>query len=114
MVAGYYRHRLKQGENYSIDIDLKDSNGAIDTTQWTGASAIKTLDGFAPVDATNSPIAFTVAFPTTGTVRFSLAPALTAQLPAKRYLYDAKLSDSNGSPAYYLDGDVLVRRSYTP
>ena len=114
MVAAYYRHEFKQGESYSIDIELRDSNGPINTTGWTGASAIVTLDKTAPIGLDNLPISFAVTFPSSGTVRFSLTSAKTAALPAKRYLYDARLVDSSGSPAYYLDGDVIVQRSHTP
>jgi len=114
MVAAYYRHEFKQGENYTIDIDLRDSNGPINTAGWTGASALKTLDNAAPIGSDNQPIAFAVTFPTIGTVRFRLTPIKTAALPAKRYLSDALLMDASGTPAYYLDGDVIVRRSYTP
>ena len=114
MVAAYYRHEFKQGESYSIDIELRDSNGPINTTGWTGASGIKTLDNAIPIGSDNQPIAFAVTFPTSGTVRFRLTSAKTAALPPKRYLSDARLSDASGDPAYYLDGDVIVRRSYTP
>lgn len=113
MVAGYYQHRFKQGEKYSIDIDLRQVGGLIDTTGWTGASAIKTLDNLPPVDADNQPIAFAVTFPTSGTARFALTSAQTAAMPPKRYLYDARLVDASGTPGYYLDGDVIVRRSQT-
>ena len=113
MVAGYYQHRLKQGENYSIDIDIRDSNGLINTTGWTGASAIKTLDKAAPIGLDNLPIAFAVAFPALGKVRFTLTPTQTDALPPKRYLYDALLVDASGTPGYYLDGDVIVQRSHT-
>lgn len=113
MVAGYFRHQFKQGEKYSIDVDLRDSNGLINTTGWTGASAIKTLDGVAPVDENNQPIAFAVTFPSAGTVRSELTPMQTYALSPKRYLYDARLVDASGTPAYYLDGDVIVQRSYT-
>ena len=113
-MAAYYRHQFKQGESYTIDIDIRDPNGLINTTGWSGASAIKTLDKVAPIGLDNLPIAFAVAFPASGTVRFSLTSAKTAALPAKRYLYDARLVDASGSPAYYIDGDVIVQRSYTP
>ena len=112
-MAAYYRHQFKQGESYTIDVDLRDSNGLINTTGWTGASAIVTLDKTAPIGPGNLPIAFAVTFPASGTVRFSLTSTKTAALPAKRYLYDARLVDSSGSPAYYLDGDVTVQRSHT-
>jgi len=114
MVAAYYRHEFKQGEKYSIDVDIRDSNGLINTTGWTGASVLKTLDNAAPIGLGNLPIAFAVTFPTSGTVRFSLTPMQTFALPAKRYLYDARLVDASGTPAYYLNGDVIVERSYTP
>ena len=114
MVAGYYRHQFKQGESYTIDIDLRDSNGLLNTMGWTGASAIKTLDKAAPIGLDNLPIAFAVTFPSSGTTRFTLTPAQTSALPPKRYLYDARLVDASGTPAYYLDGDVIVLRSHTP
>jgi len=113
MVAAYYRHEFKQGEKYSIDVDIRDSNGLINTAGWSGASAIKTLDKVAPIGIDNQPIVFSVAFPSSGTVRFTLTPAQTSALPAKRYLYDARLVDASGTPAYYLDGDVIVQRSHT-
>ena len=112
-MAAYYRHQFKQGESYTIDVDLRDSNGLINTTGWTGASEIKTLDKAAPIGPGNLPIAFAVTFPASGTVRFALTSAKTAALPAKRYLYDARLVDASGNPAYYLDGDVIVQRSHT-
>lgn len=113
MVSGYYRHALKQGETYSVDVDLRDRNGAIDTTGWSGASSIKTVDGVAPLDNLGVAIAFTVTFPASGTVRFALPSAKTALLPAKRLLYDAKLVDAGGLVSYYLEGDVIVRESIT-
>lgn len=113
MEPGYYRHRFKQSEDYSIDIDLLSGTTPIDTTGWTGASEIETIDGTPPLDSDNNPIAFTVGFPMSGTVRFTLPSSKTAQLRPVRYLYDAKLVDAGGNDAYYLDGDVIVRRSYT-
>lgn len=114
MVAGYFRHEFKQGEAYSVDIDFRDSQGAIDTSGWTGAASIQTLDATTPLDSNNVEIAFTVSFPASGTVRLALPASKTVQLPAKRYLYDVKLLDSSSQPVYYLDGDVVVRQSYTP
>ena len=114
MGVAFYRHEFKQGESYVIEIDLRDSNGLIDTTGWTGESAIKTLDNEAPYDLNNQPIAFAVSFPTLGTARFALTSMQTSALPPKRYLYDARLVDDSGTPGYYLDGDVIVQRSQTP
>lgn len=114
MLAAYYRHDIKQGEDYFVDVDLVDSGTPIDTTGWTGASSIVTIDHVAPVDEDNNPIVFTVTFPVSGTVRFALPADKSKQLRPVRHLYDAKLTDASGSPTYYLDGDVLMRRSYTP
>jgi hypothetical protein len=116
VVAGIYRHEIKQGEAYSVDVDLRDErrNDLIDTSGWVGASSIQTLDAAAPLDSNGVAIAFSVTFPTTGTMRMTLPASRTVQLPAKRYLYDVKLTDTSGLPAYYLEGDVIVRRSYTP
>ena len=112
-MGSYYQHRFKQGEKYSIDINIRDSNGLINTAGWTGASEIKTLDKVAPIGSDNQPIAFAVTFPTIGTTRFTLTPTQTHLLTAKRYLYDARLVDASGTPAYYFDGDVIVQRSHT-
>lgn len=114
MHTSFYRHELTQGEDYNVDIDLQDGSTLIDTTGWTGASAIVDLDHVAPLDGGSVPIAFAVSFPASGTVRLTLPAALNRQLEPQRYLSDTKLSDSSGRPAYFLSGEVIVRRSYTP
>lgn len=114
MVGAFYRIEFKQGEDFQIDIDLRDPNGVINTDGWLGSSSMQTLDDATPKDSNGDAIAFTVTFPVTGTVRLALPASKTVQLPAKRYLYDVKLTDASNAVAYYLEGDVNVRRSYTP
>lgn len=113
MVA-IYHHVLKQGEDYSVELDLRDGSNVIDTTGWTGASAIVSLDGAVPLMPDQTPISFQVTFPKTGTARLRLSPEQTAALTPRRYLTDAKFIDALGRPSYFLTGDVVVQQSYTP
>jgi hypothetical protein len=103
VTAAYYRHEFKQGEDYFVDIELRDDRGGLfDTTNWTCNSEIRTLDGALAGS-------FTVTFPGDGVARFSLSDTVTATLAAKRYLSDARFTNAGGQAAYYLDGDVVVR-----
>jgi hypothetical protein len=107
VTAAYYRHEFKQGEDYTVDIELRDDRGDLfDTTDWTGDSEIRTLDGALAGN-------FTVSFPGGGVARFALANTVTVTLAAKRYLSDARFTDAGGKAAYYLDGDVVVRARVT-
>ena len=111
----FLRLIIKQGEDFALDLDFRSEGSIIDTTGWVGISSLQTLDGANPYDlVTQQLIALSTTFPSVGTMRLTMPAVKTVKLPAKRYLIDVKIIDSMGKASYYLDGDVIVRRSYTP
>lgn len=104
---GYYRHEIYQGERYSVTLTLNDPEGsAIDTTDWTAASQVRTLD-----DALAA--SFTCTFPELGKLKLELLEAVTADLSPRRYLHDLRCLDASGAPAYQVAGDAIVHKRVT-
>ncbi|MBL1176878.1 hypothetical protein [Pantanalinema sp. GBBB05] len=100
----FYRHEVRQGEDYSVNLDLKNPDGtAFNNSGYTGASNIETLDGTIAAS-------FTVSFPDTDTVTLSLSKTVTAALSPRRYIHDLKLTDAGGLTTYWIEGDVIVSK----
>jgi hypothetical protein len=98
---------LKQGEDYQVDVLIRDDRGAaIDTTGWSATAQIRNLEG-------GLVASFGLSFPAVGTARFALSALISGGMAPGRYLYDAKFIASTGQTRYYLEGDVLVAQAVT-
>jgi hypothetical protein len=104
---GYYQHQVKQGEDYSVVLELQTADGnPFDNTGYAAQSQMRTLDGELAAE-------FVTGFPSSSSIRLSLPNTVTTVLPPKRYLHDLKLVSPSSEVGFYLDGDVIVSRVIT-
>lgn len=107
---GYYRHEIKQGEDYVVDLTLMQPNGVPqDLTGCSFASDIRTVDG---AIATSFVCSVLTPF-TLGIVRLSLPAVESAKLTRRRFLHDLKQTDAANQISYPIAGEVIVQLRVT-
>lgn len=107
-VPGFYRFECKQYENPFVQVlDLQQPDGTpFDATGYDGLLQIRTLD-----DALMATAALT--FLTADSLQIELGEdqCLVWPLPAKRYLFDLRLTNPTGGVGYWLEGEWVIRKS---
>jgi hypothetical protein len=110
MPAAYTNIYIEQGATFSTSITLDDVYGeAYNLVGYTANSQIRKSHYSANTTATFQ----TDINSNTGSITLILSAAVTANIPAGRYVYDTKITDQNSSVLRILEGIAEVSPSVT-
>ena len=107
IIANLY---IDQGTDYTITVDVTDSNGDIlDLTGYTATAQIRKTYTSSSLSAT-----FTTSITAAaGQVTISLTDTQTSALEAGRYVYDLNIASSGGVKTRVIEGQAVVTPGVT-
>jgi hypothetical protein len=113
MAAGYSNLYMNQGETFTSQLTLTDSNGvAYDLTGFNIASSAKRS-----YYSANTTINFTVTVmdANSGIIQLSANAATTANVPTlgQKLVYDVLIQDTSNNISRVLEGNIFVSPSVT-
>ena len=101
---------IDQGTDFSITVDVTDSNGAVlNMTGYSSAGQIRKTYESSTVSATFTTSISAVA----GQVTLSLTDTVTSALSAGRYVYDLNVTSSGGVTTRVVEGQAIVTPGVT-
>lgn len=111
-MSGYQDLFLNQGETFTTDLTLDDTNGRpYDLTNFSVRSQVRKS-----YYSANATITFDASIPdaNTGTIRLSANADITANVSAGKYLYDVVITDSlSNNVTRVLEGQVFITPAVT-
>jgi hypothetical protein len=111
-MSGYTDLYIDQGADFSSAIDLENDDGTpINVTNYIFTSAFRTSYYTAN---TSGNLQITILNAAMGNVQISLDAANTANIYARRYVYDVKMIDSSNTTTRILQGLLTVTPRVTP
>lgn len=106
---GLYNIKLQRRANYELQLQFFDENqAAINLTNWIAKAQI--WDKARTVKYADFSVNYLNR--ATGTIKISLAPSETDDLPCDSY-WDLLLINPSGLKEYYLEGSVYASEGYT-
>ena len=111
MPAAYADLYIEQGATFSTTITIDDVyNNAFNLSQYVANSAIRK----SYYSANASAVFSTVINVGNGTLTLNMAPNVTSNIAAGKYVYDAKITDPiNNLVIRILEGNIIVSPSVT-
>jgi hypothetical protein len=112
MSAGSLNLTIEQGADWSLTMTWTIDGSAVDLTTYTARmQARREYKCDEAVIDIESPTNITLDV--NGGILVELTAAETAEIPARRYVYDLELEDANGVVTRLVEGEILVKAEVT-
>ena len=110
MAAGTYNFILEQGATFNRILTLKENNSAMNLTNYTVASKMRSTHDSSTVAGT---FTCTISDATAGEITMQMTNSTTANIEEGMYVYDIEITNSAGTVTRILEGTVTVNPEVT-
>ena len=110
MAAGTYNFILEQGATFNRILTLKENNSAMNLTNYTVASKMRSTHDSSPVAGT---FTCTISDATAGEITMQMTNSTTAAIEEGMYVYDMEITNSAGTVTRILEGTITVNPEVT-
>ena len=110
MAAGTYNFILEQGATFNRILTLKENNSAMNLTNYTVASKMRSTHDSSTVAGT---FTCTISDATGGEITMQMTNSTTANIEEGMYVYDIEITNSAGTVTRILEGTVTVNPEVT-
>jgi uncharacterized cupin superfamily protein len=110
MAAGTYNFILEQGATFNRILTLKENNSAMNLTNYTVASKMRSTHDSSTVAGT---FTCTISDATAGEITMQMTNSTTAAIEEGMYVYDMEITNSAGTVTRILEGTITVNPEVT-
>ena len=110
MAAGTYNFILEQGATFNRILTLKENNSAMNLTNYTVASKMRSTHDSSTVAGT---FTCTISDATGGEITMQMTNSTTANIEEGMYVYDIEITNSAGTVTRLMEGTVTVTPEVT-
>ena len=110
MAAGTYNFILEQGATFNRILTVKENNSAMNLTNYTVASKMRSTHDSGTVVGT---FTCTISDATAGEITMQMTNSTTAAIEEGIYVYDLEITASTGAVTRILQGQVTVTPEVT-
>ncbi len=110
MAAGTYNFILEQGATFNRILTLKENNSAMNLTNYTVASKMRSTHDSGTVAGT---FTCTIRDATGGEITMQMTNSTTAAIEEGMYVYDIEITNSAGTVTRILEGEITVNPEVT-
>ena len=110
MAAGTYNFILEQGATFNRILTVKENNSAMNLTNYTVASKMRSTHDSGTVAGT---FTCTISDATAGEITMQMTNSTTANIEEGIYVYDVEITNSAGTVTRILEGEITVNPEVT-
>ena len=110
MAAGTYNFILEQGATFNRILTLKENNSAMNLTNYTVASKMRSTHDSSTVVGT---FTCTISDATAGEITMQMTNSTTAAIEEGIYVYDLEITNSAGTVTRLMEGNITVNPEVT-
>ncbi len=110
MSAGTYNFILEQGATFNRILTLKENNAAMDLTDYSVASKMRSTHDSSTVVGT---FTCTISDASAGKITMQMTNSTTAAIEEGIYVYDLEITASSGTVTRIMEGKVTVNPEVT-
>ena len=110
MAAGTYNFILEQGATFNRILTLKENNSAMNLTNYTVASKMRSTHDSGTVVGT---FTCTISDATAGEITMQMTNSTTAAIEEGIYVYDLEITNSAGTVTRLMEGNITVNPEVT-
>ena len=110
MAAGNYNFILEQGATFNRILTVKENNSAMNLTNYTVASKMRSTHDSGTVVGT---FTCTISDATAGEITMQMTNSTTAAIEEGIYVYDLEITNSAGTVTRLMEGNITVNPEVT-
>ena len=110
MAAGTYNFILEQGATFNRILTVKENNSAMNLTNYTVASKMRSTHDSGTVVGT---FTCTISDATAGDITMQMTNSTTAAIEEGIYVYDLEITNSAGTVTRLMEGNITVNPEVT-
>ena len=110
MSAGTYNFILEQGATFNRILTVKENNSAMNLTNYTVASKMRSTHDSGTVVGT---FTCTISDATAGEITMQMTNSTTAAIEEGIYVYDLEITNSAGTVTRLMEGNITVNPEVT-
>ena len=110
MAAGTYNFILEQGATFNRILTVKENNSAMNLTNYTVASKMRSSHDSGTVVGT---FTCTISDATAGEITMQMTNSTTAAIEEGIYVYDLEITNSAGTVTRLMEGNITVNPEVT-
>ena len=110
MAAGTYNFILEQGATFSRILTLKENNSAMNLTNFSVASKMRSTHDTSTVAGT---FTCTISDATGGVITMNMTPSTTGAIEEGMYVYDIEITSGAGAVTRLMEGNITVNPEVT-
>ena len=110
MAAGTYNFILEQGATFNRILTVKENNSAMNLTNYTVASKMRSTHDSGTVAGT---FTCTISDATGGEITMQMTNSPTAAIEEGIYVYDLEITNSAGTVTRLMEGNITVNPEVT-
>ena len=110
MAAGTYNFILEQGAPFNRILTVKENNSAMNLTNYTVASKMRSTHDSGTVVGT---FTCTISDATAGEITMQMTNSTTAAIEEGIYVYDLEITNSAGTVTRLMEGNITVNPEVT-
>lgn len=110
MAAGTYNFILEQGATFSRILTLKENNSAMNLTNYTVASKMRSTHDSGTVAGT---FTCTISNASGGEITMQMTNSTTSAIEEGVYVYDVEITNSAGTVTRIMEGSITVNPEVT-
>ena len=110
MAAGTYNFILEQGATFNRILTVKENNSAMNLTNYTVASKMRSTHDSGTVAGT---FTCTISDATGGEITMQMTNSTTAAIEEGIYVYDLEITASSGTVTRIMEGNITVNPEVT-
>ena len=110
MAAGTYNFILEQGATFNRILTVKENNSAMNLTNYTVASKMRSTHDSGTVVGT---FTCTISDATAGEITMQMTNSTTAAIEEGIYVYDLEITNSAGTVTRLMEGNITVNHEVT-
>jgi hypothetical protein len=110
MAAGTYNFILEQGATFNRILTVKENNSAMNLTNYTVASKMRSTHDSGTVVGT---FTCTISDATAGEITMQMTNSTTAAIEEGIYVYDLEITNSAGTVTRLMEGNITVNPEVT-
>ena len=110
MAAGTYNFILEQGATFNRILTVKENNSAMNLTNYTVASKMRSTHDSGTVVGT---FTCTIRDATAGEITMQMTNSTTAAIEEGIYVYDLEITNSAGTVTRLMEGNITVNPEVT-
>ena len=110
MAAGTYNFILEQGATFNRILTVKENNSAMNITNYTVASKMRSTHDSGTVVGT---FTCTISDATAGEITMQMTNSTTAAIEEGIYVYDLEITNSAGTVTRLMEGNITVNPEVT-